>query len=478
VMLRALSILVAFLTSCSAMTFAADATDRAAIPDTPVGKQLDWLLGVFSGKDIGDPTDRFDPELLKQLPPGLPEPVAASVLGMLRDVFDGKAPELLAIRGDEQLGPMTAVLRSATGSRFLLHLTVDEQSGQLTGLFLSPDTSITAPGLDTWKAIDVEIQSLPGETSILVARVTDAEKGILDPLYQSEPQRRLAIGSAFKLWVLGGLADLILDGGATWDEPLALDPTIRTMPIGELQLRANREGLEDDAAFALSEFADVMISVSDNPATDHLIERVGRNRIVDFMSRVHTEPSVNQPFLTTGEFFKLKRGAPQEVLEAYVASQSPEERAAVLDSATFREAQISIPMAMAWPNEGPIAIDSVEWFASASDLASTMLELRRLEQLEGMEPLAHALRINDGVNLSDETWPSVAYKGGSEPGVINLTFLAEHRSGDVYFVSLGWNNTEAMLDDMRLIQLAISAFALIDSQHAADSDGEATPDAE
>ena len=448
------------------------------IPDTPVGKQLVWLTEVLSGADIGDPTDRFDPEFLEQLRGAFPEPVAQTVIGVLRDVLGGEAPELLAIRGDEQHGPLTALVQATSGSRFLLQLAVDRESGKLIGLLLSADTSVPATGLNTWEAIGAEIESLPGRTAVLIARVTDPEKGTLEPIYQTDADQRLAIGSAFKLWVLGGLAELVHAGNAAWDEPLALNPKIRTMPLGELRTIANRDGLGEDAKFPLSQYADLMISISDNPATDHLIERVGRERIISFMSRVHGEPSMNRPFLTTGEFFKLKRGAPDEVLTAYAASERPEERAAVLASDKFRNAAISIPMALAWGQVGPIAIDTVEWFASPNDLAATMLELRRLEQLEGMGPLAHALRINDGINLSDEMWPSVAYKGGSEPGVINLTFLAEHRSGDLYFVTLGWNNTEAMLDDNRLIRLAISVFALIDEEFEIEQDAVTTPGAE
>lgn len=472
---RTLSLIVSLFVCASA----AIANSPIDIPDTPVGKQLAWLNEVFTGGDIGDPTDRFDPEFLKQLPPGLPEPAAASVLGILRDgAFKGEKAELLEVRSGPSDAMLIAVYQNSGGDRFVLNLAVDEETGKLTGLLLSPDTSIPATGLDSWEAIGAEIESLPGRTSVLIARVTDPDKGTLEPIYQSDPEQRLAIGSAFKLWVLGGVADLIRSGEATWEEPLALNPKIRTMPLGELRTIANRDDLGVDASFPLSLYAELMISISDNPATDHLIERVGRDRVIAFMSRVHEDPSVNTPFLTTGEFFKLKRGAPEEVLNAYITSQSPEERTEVLDSKKFRSAAISIPMAIAWGEEGPIAIDSVEWFASPKELAATMLELRRLEQMDGMGPLSRALRINDGINLSDETWPSVAYKGGSEPGVINLTFLAEHRNGELFFVSLGWNNPEAMLDEIRMIRLAFSVFALIDGEIRADSNSGSTKGAE
>lgn len=455
------------------------AVDGPTIPDTPVGRQLLWLHGVFNGDEIGDPIDRFEPEFREHLPPGLPEPVAASVIDMLRtNAFPDGVAELVGIRPNATETALAAVFQNGAGDRFILNLVVDEESGQITGLLLSPDTSIPASGLDTWPAIADEIESLPGSTAVLVARVTDASEGTLEPIYQNNPDDRLAIGSAFKLWVLGGLAELVRDGEASWDEPLGLDPRIRTMPLGELRTIAQRDGLGETATFPLHQYADLMISISDNPATDHLIERVGRERIIAFMARSHDEPSMNTPFLTTGEFFKLKRGAPAEVLQAYIEAELPEERAAVLDSQKFRNSAISIPMALAWGQDGPIAIDKVEWFASPKELGATLLELHRLEQGEGMEPLAHALRINDGINLDDERWPSVAYKGGSEPGVINLSYLARHRSGEMYVVSLGWNNPEAMLDETRFVRLAISVFALLDADIVKREQSEATTGAE
>ena len=94
-----------------------------------------------------------------------------------------------------------------------------------------------------------------------------------------------------------------------------------------------------------------------------------------------------------------------------------------------------------------------------------------------MEALAHALRINDGINLDDQTWPSVAFKGGSEPGVLNLTYLADGVDGRTWFVSLGWNNTETMVEDDRMIHIALGIFALLaDSELPAEAatDGSTT----
>lgn len=440
------------------------------IPDSPVGKQLQWAIEALSGRDGTDPTPRFDPEFIKMLPASLPEPRAATAIFAARQsIFQFGEARLLGIRDGHTDFALTADVEAAkTGSRYRLHLSVSEASGLIDGMLIAFDSASVLPELADWQGIHKEITTLPGEVSVLVAEVDPAGFANFGPVYSVNPDLRLGIGSAFKLWVLGALAELVHEGHAKWDDLLPLDPDLKTMPIGALQIEAQQKGLGDRAEFPLSRYAAEMISISDNPASDHLIHFVGRHRIEQFVSRSHSDPDLNRPFLTTGELFKLKRGAPVELLQAYCAALTPAERQAILDSDAFRNSEISIPLAIAWPTEGPIAINCVEWFASARELVRTMLDLRQMEELDGMQPLARALRINDGINLDDEIWPSVSYKGGSEPGVINLTFLVQHRSGQWWAVSLGWNNTEAVLNDDQAIHIAIAIFAQLDKGNKPD----------
>lgn len=71
-----------------------------------------------------------------------------------------------------------------------------------------------------------------------------------------------------------------------------------------------------------------------------------------------------------------------------------------------------------------------------------------------MEELRRVLRINGGIPFDKKVWPSVAYKGGSEPGVLNLTWLLERNDGALFVVSIGWNDTKASVDTNTMIGLA------------------------
>jgi hypothetical protein len=61
------------------------------------------------------------------------------------------------------------------------------------------------------------------------------------------------------------------------------------------------------------------------------------------------------------------------------------------------------------------------------------------------------MSVNPGTGLvNPEDWAQVAYKGGSEPGVLNLTHWLKSPTGKTYCVVTTWNNTAAPLDEMRL----------------------------
>jgi len=83
----------------------------------------------------------------------------------------------------------------------------------------------------------------------------------------------------------------------------------------------------------------------------------------------------------------------------------------------------------------------VEWFFSVQELCHLMEQVADL-------PL---MRINPGV--TDPTaWERVAFKGGSEPGVLNLTTWLQASNGKRYCVAATWNHREP-LDEAQFLSL-------------------------
>jgi hypothetical protein len=215
----------------------------------------------------------------------------------------------------------------------------------------------------------------------------------------------------------------------------------------------------DGATVTTDTAANLMISRSDNTATDLLIRALGRDRVESMLTPMGVRDAARtRPFLTTAEMFHLKFVDGGKAGEAYVPLDEAGRREflkARLPTVPLSEDSID-PGALANPSR----IDSIEWFASASDLARAMDWLRR-----GTEPAAGAsaalrgaLSINPGLSISDTQFPWVGFKGGSEPGVLNLTFLLQRADGAWFAVVATWNDASQALDEqafMPIVQRAI-----------------------
>ncbi len=186
----------------------------------------------------------------------------------------------------------------------------------------------------------------------------------------------------------------------------------------------------------LETLAILMISQSDNTAADELAHLLGRDAVERMQSQVgNTHAARNLPFLTTREMFGLKTHADSSLLRQY-RSGSIVERRGIL-ARLDRE-----PLANFSPDfgDGPVAIDSVEWFASASDLARTMLWIRDHTTTGAAAAARGVLAVNPGIQWSPTSWAYVGYKGGSEPGVLDMTFLVRRNDGDWFVLTATWNN--------------------------------------
>src|SRR5690606_38312008 len=83
--------------------------------------------------------------------------------------------------------------------------------------------------------------------------------------------------------------------------------------------------------------------------------------------------------------------------------------------------------------DGPVALD-VEWFLTTRELCGLMSLVRHQELMS----------VNPGVVLPSD-WAKVSYKGGSEPGVYNLTTWLDREDGGFFCVSATWNNEREVL---------------------------------
>ncbi|MFI7610948.1 serine hydrolase [Nonomuraea terrae] len=190
----------------------------------------------------------------------------------------------------------------------------------MDSLRLTPDE----PKPNSWTEIDTWLAELGAGVSFAAARIEpDGQCRIAHGL-DADTQR--PIGSAFKLYVLGALAQAVAEGRLSWNEQLAIRDDYKSLPSGTLQNRPAGTMLP------LSEDADHMISISDNTATDHLIHRLGRDAVQRQLSLFgHRQPDANVPILTTKAFFQLKATSDQDRARQYLALPTHQRLAAVLE---------------------------------------------------------------------------------------------------------------------------------------------------
>ena len=312
----------------------------------------------------------------------------------------------------------------------------DKAPHEVVGLLFG----LPAPMLKSLDEAVEAFRALGGQVSFGIWQLGDPSPKALVTL---EPDRSLAIGSAFKLHVLGALIEQVKEGKRMLSDVVALSPRHKSLPSGQMQ------EWPDGSPVTLATAANLMISVSDNTASDLLIATLGRQDVEAAMGRMGVaDPARTHPFLTTAEMFLLK----------FVGDGARAREYAGLDAAGRRDflarsplvGPISVDSLNVSAMGSPTQIDSIEWFASASDLARTMDWIRANTEGDPASPLRQlrdALAINRGLSVSSKQFRWVGFKGGSEPGVINLTYLLQSADGTWFALAATWNDPSRALDE-------------------------------
>ncbi len=442
--LRSLLVVLATLMALAGPTRA----QQVDIPDTPAGRTLQWILAFLASDYDPQAEARFAPSFLEEVPPPRLRAAHAQIRPLLAPRMN---PTLIRLERNEPHALTAVYTTDAIPMPLRIGLELDPQTGLITGFLVRPAPDAAPDLADSWDELSARLEALPRQVAVGVYAIHDGAPP--EPLFTWHDDRRLAVGSTFKLYILGALAEMIRDGQVSWDEPLAIRDDLKSLPSGTMQ--NHPAGTE----FPIREYALKMIAISDNTATDHLLHLVGRERVEAFMARFHDDPLRNTPFLGTKEMFTIKLSGDPTLPERF-AGADEETRREMLEG-EIADAQIQMMLLPLWKN--PIAIDRVEWFCTPLECARVMAHLRELARDPACEALNEILGTNPGTTIDRTRWPRVYYKGGSEPGVLNLTWLLEDTDGRAFVVTLGWNNPDAPVDVDTLLMRAADCFHLLEA---------------
>jgi beta-lactamase class A len=363
----------------------------AAAAHTQQTEPAEALRRLFTtGVDAVEYTDRF----LQAVP--------KSELGSVIDQIQSQIGQFREVRGEQN--PFTVVSANGTATANI-QLT---EAGAIAGLRFTR----IEPAASSLQEAAARLRDLPGEVAFVVT-----EDGSVAASHNAEAA--LAVGSSFKLAVLAAVDEAVSRGTLSWDQVVSLEPEWKSLPSGFLQT------WPAGSALTVETLATLMISQSDNTATDALIDLLGRRAVEEFAPNT-------RPFLTTREAFVLKDPENASLKERYLAAGNRDKRR-ILDELEGR----ALPDPSLFTG-GPVSPE-VEWFFTVRRLCSL------IEQVSDLD----LTTVNPGP-ASPEQWSRVSFKGGSEPGVLNLTTRVVSNDGTRYCVS-ATQNRDAAIDETAFI---------------------------
>ncbi len=271
-------------------------------------------------------------------------------------------------------------------------------------------------------------------------------------LYGVRANERLAVGSSFKLYILGALIDEVNHDRRQPENAMLLRADLAGPPSSEMA------AWPVGSPVTLATLALKMIWISDNTATDHLLYLLGRERVeAQMVAMGHGDPSVNRPLLSTREMTSLrdkKLGMPgreylklddagRRAMLAKLSAGTPDYENFDFDTAAYKVA---------------------EWYASPPDMAQALAWI--YEHTQPGQPgssLRAVLTADVKMSYDKKTWPFVGFKGGSEDQILAGNWLMQHRNGHWYTFHVCVNNPQGKVDPAQLVKSIGTILAAIEA---------------
>jgi hypothetical protein len=358
-----------------------------------------------------------------------------------------------------------AVVVGVDGRRLSVEINVADTEPHLIDGILIDQTAVEVPTSLDAASLDDQLAELGPRSALGVYQVTG---GQCEAMHEVRADAEIPIASVFKLWVLAALAIEVDDGRATWQETVTVTDQLRSTPTGQIYF------LESGDEVSLLDLATAMISISDNTATDMLIDRIGREAVEAALPRLGVRnASSTDPLLSTGNLFALTFVAAPPTAQDYRQLDESGRRLILeeLDRQVLPWAESGATMDQVTEslNVDGRALDQprdldIGWAATVRDLCQTLVALDELAQVSGLEPVSDVLEISAGPGLSfdRERWPTIRFKGGSLPGLVAGAWWFEGSDGDRFVVAGGVANPDAPVDTNAGLLALAAGIGLVD----------------
>lgn len=429
------------------------------LPDGPATRALSWLFEQLEATDTS--TDaiaaRFAPSALAAIPAS----DWRTFIGQLRTGFArARLVEVVVVTPTQITGLIGRPEEPASGGYLVLGTTYGSE--QIVQLGVRPfnlngsSTQATDQSLDLDGAAS-RLESLAEVTGVLVARV-DAQ-GACNPLLERASETPFATASIFKIWVMDAVAEAIASGAlsATGTLPLRAEDLV----AGNSMLNAEPVG----SPVSVRDLSVLMLGISDNTATEHLLEAQGRAAMEAALLRLdHRHLDAMQPFLSMNEAFNLYYTVPRADALDYLSASESEQR-------TYADTVLS---SLAPPSDFTRATSEVlvrgTWQASPLDVCRALAGIRaRVGETSAFELSNAALGANSALVGLRSRWDRVWFKGGSLADgqglrVLTLAWLLESAEHGTYVVVTMGNDDSggaARIDQNRFVSVTSRVVDLV-----------------
>ncbi len=419
----------ALITIAPAAT-AKPATPPATNPATPLDQRIDQIPAVLGGT-IKLP-DYFADSFLAAVPPSQIIALTAQMQLQL-----GKPLRVIS-RTPYGTTTASAVVEFEKATATVELRIAQGAPNKVTEFLIKPPVMKAATtSTDSIDKLKTDFAALPGKAGFIIETLSDTGAQVSGG-FNTDTQ--FAIGSTFKLYILAELASEIEAGQRRWSDVVPLSQR----SFSSLATR----GWPKDTPMTLQTLATMMISVSDNSAADTLLSVLGRSAVEEKLATIgHGDPDKALPFLSTVEAFALKSKANAALRDRFLKANEAGQRA-LLTSETSKLGFDQVDTTT-FAN-GPAYIDTIEWFASPKDIGALMGNIRRINNKTTLEIMG----VNAGIAPATVAkWKYLGYKGGSEPGVMSMSFLGVTPKGEWRVVSGSWNNPAKEIDEGAFVTL-------------------------
>lgn len=352
-----------------------------------------------------------------------------------------------SVHSIDGVGSFAIILRTKNDKKLHFELSYNKISSMIDGLLFKgeyrPKVNITSYS----QAINL-LKEFGQSTSLYLTQEQDE-------LASFRADSVHALGSVFKLYILAALAKKIESEGLSWQEKITIKNDFKSLPSGVMQ------DLPEGSQKSLYEFSEKMISISDNTATDHLLNFVGKKEVESFINEYKLNSSMNKnsPFLSTFDMFKTRAFFSNADVRKYIESNRMERAKMLSKYANVSQSEVMSKLS-SWSH--PKYINEIEWYATPREVCKLMSHLTKLKDPQ----VKKILSVNTPFvsTAKDSNWIYAGYKGGSEPGVLEMAYVLENKSMKESCFYIGVNDPVNPVDQSSFFSLVEGILTFISTK--------------